>query len=550
MKKLLFFLLCLIPGILSAQTYEEFLRQRQQEYKEYIDKQNQEFIQFLKERWKEYPVQAPVARPKKPEPVKPVLFDKAGQPEAPVEIIISGVNNLSLPVAGGKTPATVPLRPVIKDNIPVITVPERSASPKPVGVGNPSPKPEKKKPEQVKPPVALDKPLAGGVPPVVKTPVPALPEPGKSTRKEPLPTVSGTLRTSGVSVDFYGNSSFITPVLNNSFTLQDISEKSVAKAWEDLCRKDYKELVSDCKNLRSRYALNDWGYVLLTGKIASSLCKGANEKVFMQMFLLCQSGYKAKVARMDNELILLVATDSMLYGQSYFTINNERYFMLERDRSGSVYTYNKDFSHSSGQICMSITDKQLIEGTTKKSVHQSKAYSNVRVQSEVNEELIAFYKDYPQCEFPIYATAPVSDEVRNSVLPPLREAITGKSEKEAANILLNFVQTGFAYQTDDEQFGYEKPFFVDELFYYPACDCEDRSVLFSYLVRTLMGLDVVLLDYPNHIATAVRFNEEIQGDFVILDGKKYLICDPTFINASIGKAMPQFRDAQVEVIRF
>ena len=136
------------------------------------------------------------------------------------------------------------------------------------------------------------------------------------------------------------------------------------------------------------------------------------------------------------------------------------------------------------------------------------------------------------------------------MLPPLQAAIVGKSEKEAANILLNFVQTGFTYQTDDEQFGYEKPFFVDELFYYPACDCEDRSVLFSYLVRTLIGLDVVLLDYPNPIATAVCFNEDVKGGYVTLNGKPYIICDPTFIHASIGRSMPHYKNAQVEVIRF
>lgn len=37
---------------------------------------------------------------------------------------------------------------------------------------------------------------------------------------------------------------------------------------------------------------------------------------------------------------------------------------------------------------------------------------------------------------------------------------------------------------------------------------------------------------PNHIASAVRFTEEIPGDYVILDdGAKYLICDPTYIGA-------------------
>ena len=92
------------------------------------------------------------------------------------------------------------------------------------------------------------------------------------------------------------------------------------------------------------------------------------------------------------------------------------------------------------------------------------------------------------------ACALVSDEVASSILPPLQDAIQGKTETDAANILLNFVQTAFLYQTDHEQFGYEKPFFVEETFYYPYCDCEDRAVLYAYLVKELLGLDIVLLN--------------------------------------------------------
>ena len=89
--------------------------------------------------------------------------------------------------------------------------------------------------------------------------------------------------------------------------------------------------------------------------------------------------------------------------------------------------------------------------------------------------------------------------------------------------------------TDGEQFGFEKPNFPDETFYYPYCDCEDRAMLYSTLVRDLLGLDTILLDYPNHIASAVRFTEDIPGDYVVLDdGSKYLICDSTYIGAPIG----------------
>lgn len=146
--------------------------------------------------------------------------------------------------------------------------------------------------------------------------------------------------------------------------------------------------------------------------------------------------------------------------------------------------------------------------------------------------------------------APVSQEVQQTVLPSLQAAVQGKKQSEAANILINFVQTAFDYKTDGDQFGYEKPFFVDELFYYPYSDCEDRAVLYSYLVRTLMGLDVVLLEYPNHMATAVCFDENIDGDYITVSGKKYIICDPTYIGASIGLAMPQFKNVAAKVLKY
>lgn len=68
-------------------------------------------------------------------------------------------------------------------------------------------------------------------------------------------------------------------------------------------------------------------------------------------------------------------------------------------------------------------------------------------------------------------------------------------------------------------------------------------------MKDLMGLDAVLLDYPNHIASAVRFNEEISGDYILLDGKKYLICDPTYIGAPIGMCMDRFKSVAPEIIR-
>lgn len=137
--------------------------------------------------------------------------------------------------------------------------------------------------------------------------------------------------------------------------------------------------------------------------------------------------------------------------------------------------------------------------------------------------MIDFYDEYPRIGWDLYSRSSLSAWAKEQLYPVLRRCIAGKSKSEAANTLIDFVQTAFEYKTDEEQFGYERPLFADETLYYPYSDCEDRAIFYSILVRDLLGLDVVLLHYPNHLATAVSFGEEIAGDYLMLDDRKYLV---------------------------
>ena len=88
----------------------------------------------------------------------------------------------------------------------------------------------------------------------------------------------------------------------------------------------------------------------------------------------------------------------------------------------------------------------------------------------------------------------------------------------------------------------------NETLYYPYSDCEDRAILFSHLIRLLTNRDVVLLYYPNHLATAVHFTRDMPGDYVMVDGKKYLVCDPTGYKP-IGNAYDEFKNVEAKVIK-
>ena len=59
----------------------------------------------------------------------------------------------------------------------------------------------------------------------------------------------------------------------------------------------------------------------------------------------------------------------------------------------------------------------------------------------------------------------------------------------------------------------------------------------------------VCITYPDHIATAVHFTQDIQGDYMTIDGKKYLICDPTYVGANIGKCMPSYMEVAAGIIK-
>ncbi|MDO4164510.1 MAG: hypothetical protein Q4D56_09020 [Bacteroides sp.] len=396
---------------------------------------------------------------------------------------------------------------------------------------------------------------------------PALPpvsiKPGKIKTPETVPYVPVAVEVPVVAprdipvrrtaIPFYGASLEVAAGVAEDLTLTGNKEADVADAWKAICNSDYEQFLSDCLTLKKERRMNDWMYLLFTKQIGEQLygATRTNEIVFLQMFLLNKSGYKVRMAKIDDRLKLMIATNSTVYAAPYLTMNGNRYYVFEPDPNGSmgIYTYRQDFADAKNLVALDIAEVPTLDMQEQdRTLKPTKG--SLEVQAVVNKNLIDFYNDYPQCDVVLHYKARMSDELRNSIYPALRTAIEGKSQKDAANLLLNFVQTAFEYKTDGEQFGYEKPNFPDETFYYPYCDCEDRAMLYSTLVKDLLGLDTILLDYPNHIASAVRFTDDVTGDYVMLDdGSKYLICDPTYIGAPVGACMEQFKEVSPEIIR-
>jgi hypothetical protein len=86
--------------------------------------------------------------------------------------------------------------------------------------------------------------------------------------------------------------------------------------------------------------------------------------------------------------------------------------------------------------------------------------------------------------------------------------------------------------------------FAQETLYYNKSDCEDRAILYAYLIKELFNIEVIGVKYKDHMATALHI--PIRGDAISENSKRFVIADPTYINANIGQSMPKYRSLQPE----
>lgn len=331
------------------------------------------------------------------------------------------------------------------------------------------------------------------------------------------------------------------------FNLPYCNEGEMARVWEDCSSVKFDNVIRDCLELRIRHSLCDWAYLQMLVALGNSFFEAeSNEATLLTAYLYCQSGYKMRLAHDKQKLYLLIASKHTIYEYKYFTIEGENYYLLEKEVHTPLHiceaSYPEEQALSLWLEKAPVLDVMYTDGR----VLQDKSYPEMQAEVYTNENLLRFFESYPPSEvggnkvtcWAMYAQTPLDKEIMEHLYPMLKEQLSGLTEEEAANRLLHFVQTAFEYGYDEEQWGRDRAFFAEETLFYPYSDCEDRAILFSHLVRDLLGLDVALIYYPGHLATAVCFNKEVSGDYLTIDNRRFIICDPTYVNASVGESMP------------
>ena len=359
-----------------------------------------------------------------------------------------------------------------------------------------------------------------------------------------------------ISFDFYSHKVQIT--LNKQWknnTLGQISNKNISKLWEKYSANDYQNILNQIEHYKKTFGLNDWASYQLVHKLGKALYSDKNDATLFAWFVLNKMNYLVQVGyeKRSKDIYLLLALSHKIYQVPYIPIGKRNYYVInapKNKKSVQILTYANPYSSKQNALSFQIgSEFRLADSYRAKElsfVYNDKKYL---VRTKYAKNIIDFYHSYPQSDYSVY----LRSQGAYSVLAPLHKdwqaILKDKTELESVDMILRFVQKAFAYKTDEEQFGYEKVFFPEETLFYSYSDCEDRSLLFAHLVQNLLGLDVILLKYKNHLSTAVALRSPAVGDSLKYQGKRYTIADPTYINASLGKTMPKYKNSKFTIIK-
>lgn len=509
MPRLFFVMGCLLVASISvAQTtdsFEEFKRKREQEmnsfeddYKRGLDSlreaQNRDFALLLAGKWSEREVSKAPPVLAKPKPENP-------------------------PAVEEEKPAEVPVEPVI--------LPETD-----------------EEPEVSNPPVEVpSEPLPQREEGVPQDDGPQPMDEGSTYRRQLEQAATGLALAPAT---FYGNATWMPVIRTWPVCQQPLSSSTIAAYWKQCSEQSVDGYLSYLRTQHDYLHLSDWALLALTRQWSQNGMSNRTDAALFTWFILVQHGFDVRLMYTERGVYLAYPFEGMFYGRSYIAMNGLKYFLLDENSERSLFTY--DGSHAGAKQVFSLQqNSRTVFPDTQQSRTIAFAFEEkqYRVDVPYNSERSAYYATIPQAELDFYfgdAGAVDFESACNSRLRTLVDAFPAQREK--VRFLYALVCGGIPYATDQEQFGYEKFCIAEESLQHSHADCEDRTFLLNYLIRTFVGAPTIGLNYPGHVAMAVMLDEVKPGDARFnYKNQTWVFCDPTYIGADVGM-MPGVYEGQ------
>lgn len=321
------------------------------------------------------------------------------------------------------------------------------------------------------------------------------------------------------------------------------NQKGIRNFFNNVAALEYENFIGAIKKVMLELNLNDWGKYLLVKNITENIYASQNDARLLSWFIFNKLGYSLKVGLASRQIVLMYNSQKIIYNTPRYTIDSKKFYILSnyaKGRIAKLYTYKHDYPKAQKPFNLTLESlPNLGKDMQKKKLLFNQYGNDYEISYAYNQNMIDFMATYPQADYETFFNAPLENKSYEDIANGLRKYINGKSSSEAINFVLHFVQNAFKYEVDARQFGREKVMFAQETLYYSKSDCEDRAILFANLVKKLFKIGVVGVKYKDHMATALYI--PMKGDSVRVNSRKFIIADPTYINANIGQSMQKYK---------
>ena len=362
-------------------------------------------------------------------------------------------------------------------------------------------------------------------------------------------------------LDFYGDEVTLTLDSSLSVPFDKLLDQTTVKDFlQKINASNYQPVVNALLNYKKEHKPDDWLYYQLIRKTAQHLSPKAENYIrytLYKWFLLTKSGYDAFLCTAGEQILFYVQSDENIYNIPFRLKNGKQYVCLNYHDYGNIDFEKTVFSEIDIKIPQaknSFSYKLTRLPDFKENDYSSKellfTYNDVkyRFNIKLNKEVKNIFTNYPVVDYANYFNAPLSKETYSTLIPALKKNIRGMSTRNGVDYLMNFTRYALSFEADAAHFGQEKRLTPEQTLLYEKSDCEDRAALFFYLVKEIYDLPMILLVYPNHVTTAIRFNKPI-GKTILYNGHRYSVCEPTpqKENLLVGQLLPELHNVSYEV---
>jgi hypothetical protein len=356
-------------------------------------------------------------------------------------------------------------------------------------------------------------------------------------------TVAKAPESNDMYIDFYGNTLRITKPKINMTMLDEMSISSYSEFIATLDKdQSANQLAHEVLWQKSLLQLDGYGYTKLVHKVSASFLPG-NQQALLSYWLLKKAGYDVMMGYKNGDLTLYGKTSFQVYNIVYTDLNSTCYYDLSFTDKPCLFSevyFNPLNTDASMAIDISKELPCISTYYMKRKYALTYEGQEYYFTAEIDQSLVDYYRDFPNVDFSVMHHQHLSEAASQSIIKELKTVTLGMTTAKAVDFLLQFTQRVIPYK-DDMQWGNEREkfSFPEETLEGQYADCEDKSILFAYLVQELVGLKTIALlnTKAKHFNVAVEDwkQHRKQKNQFSFNGVNYIICEPSSTDLTPGE---------------